>query len=210
MNIISDIKNKIEQAKGNRNYLRDEFLDLTEKLRILEKKKKQTEEAQIIIQMIAKQTQEELEYSLSEIVYLAMSIVFDRPYSLNLQFTTKASKSHCILRLEKNGKLFDPLLATGGGMVNISANSLRYAVWSILERTQKIRNTIILDEPFPGLKGEEANIRALEMVKKISEELNLQIIMISDERTDRKTIFKIADKVFETKQEKDVTKIIEY
>lgn len=210
MSIVSHLKDKIERAKGHRDYLREEYVSLKEKLRILKKKHIQIEEAQTIINEIAKQTQEELEYSLSEIVYLAMSIVFDRPYSLNLQWVPKANKTDCILRLEKDGKLFNPLLATGGGMVNISANSLRYAVHNILSRTQHVRNLLILDEPFPGLKGEEANKRALEMVKKITNELGIQIIMISDERVNRKTIFEIADKVYETIQVNDVTTIKEY
>lgn len=203
MNILSDLKNKIERSIGHRNYLRQEYIELKHKLRKLEKKRKQVEEAQIIIQQIAKQTQEELQYSLSEIVYLAMSIVFDRPYSLNLSWVPKAGRTECVLRLEKNGKLYNPMLSSGGGMVNIAANSLRYAILNILRRTQNIRGILFLDEPFPGLKGEEANIKALEMVKRISKELNIQIILISDERTSKEIIMEHADKVFYVSQRKE-------
>lgn len=208
MSILSELKNKIERFIGHRNYLRQEYIDLKNKLRKLKKKRKQVEEAQIIIQQIAKQTQEELQYSLSEIVYLAMSIVFDNPYSLNLTWVPKAGRTECVLRLEKNGKLYNPMLSAGGGMVNIAANSLRYAILNILRRTQNIRNILFLDEPFPGLKGRKANSKALEMVQKISKELGIQIVMISDERTKLKTILKYADRVFYVSQkEEDLAQI---
>lgn len=209
MNILSNLKDKIERAKGHRNYLKDEYLSLKNKLRKLEKKKKYIEEAQIIIQQISKQTQEELEYSLSEIVYLAMSITFNKPYSLDLNWIPKAGKTDCRLRLKRDNKLYNPLLATGGGKVNIAANSLRYAIHSILSRTNNIRNFLLLDEPFPGLKGKEANKRALQMVKRISQELKLQIILISDERTSIPIMLKYADKVFQTKYKNNKTKLLE-
>jgi len=58
-------------------------------------------------------------------------------------------------------------------------------------------NTIILDEPFKHLKGHDANQRVLDMVNEVSKKLNIQIIMISDERIPKEDIIASADKVFE-------------
>jgi ABC-type thiamine transport system ATPase subunit len=69
------------------------------------------------------------------------------------------------------------------------------------------RNVILLDEPFKHLKGQDANLRVLEMVREISKKLNLQIIMVSDERIPREDIIANADKVFETKIRKGITTV---
>ena len=57
-------------------------------------------------------------------------------------------------------------------------------------------NVLILDEPFKHLKGETANLRVLDMVQQISKKLNLQIIMVSDERISRDDIEEKADRLF--------------
>lgn len=191
--MIEKIKEKIYKAKGQRQTLRNEYVELKDKLRKYKKELNKILKAQLIIKLVAKQTQEQLEYSLSEIVSLGMGIVFDKPFSLSLDFEPKK----CFIKFKKEGRKFDPMLSAGGGTGNIAATNLRCAIQKISQ--PRTRNFLFLDEPLPGLKGKEANARALEMLKTISEELDdMQIIMISDERVDKETILKYADKVFET------------
>ena len=61
---------------------------------------------------------------------------------------------------------------------------------------------MLLDEPFIRLKGEDANRRALAIVKEISKSLGLQIIMVSDERVSREDIIANADRVFRITQDR--------
>lgn len=206
--MLEQIKKRIYKAEGYRNSLREEFLEAKHKIRKYKKKLIRIGKAQAIIQLVAKQTQEQLEYSLSEIVSLAMGIVFDDPYEMKLNFIPKKGKTECEIKFKRNGESFDPMFSAGGGTGNVAANSLRPAILTVSQ--PRARNLLILDEPFPGLKGKEANTKALQMLKTISKELNdMQIIMISDERTDRETIIENADKVFETKLINGVTEVKE-
>jgi len=201
---LEKIKEIIYKAKGRREALRTDFQKLKDNLRKLQKRLIKIQKAQTIIQLVAKQTQEQLEYSLSEIVSLAMGIVFDDPYELSLNF----GESKCEIKFKKDGKDFDPMFSAGGGVGNIAGNSLRYAILSVSQ--PRVRHLLLVDEPFPGLKGKERNALALQMLKTISEELeDLQIIMISDERVDREIIIENADKVFDTKLINGVTEIKE-
>ena len=105
---------------------------------------------------------------------------------------------------KKGEELIDPLKFSGLGAADIAAFSLRCAAWSMDKR---YRNVMILDEPFKHLKGGKENIRAIKLMKVLSEKLNLQIICINDERAPRDDIIINADRVFEVKQNKKVSKV---
>jgi hypothetical protein len=68
---------------------------------------------------------------------------------------------------------------------------------------------MILDEPFKHLKGIGANRRAIQMVKRLSdsEEIKMQVIMISDERVPLEEIEKGADKIIEVTIKNGVSKV---
>jgi KaiC/GvpD/RAD55 family RecA-like ATPase len=54
----------------------------------------------------------------------------------------------------------------------------------------------VLDEPAQNVKGDDANIKFIQMVKSVSERLGIQVIMVSDERVSLEDIEKGADKIF--------------
>jgi DNA repair exonuclease SbcCD ATPase subunit len=95
----------------------------------------------------------------------------------------------------------------GGGAIDVASFALRIALWSMQQ--PKTRPTLILDEPFKHLKGEVTNRKVLEMVNKISKKLNIQIIMVSDERVSREITSEFTDKLFETSIVDGVTQIQE-
>lgn len=188
-------KQKLERKKGQLDQLRSDLkktkyliVDLKEGIKI-------SEEAQTIMQVVAKETQEELEYRLAELVSLCLESVFQNPYKFVVNFETRRGKTECDLLFERNGKQMKPIDASGVGVVDVAAFGLRIAAWSL--STPKTRNILILDEPFKHLKGVEPNQKIIQVVKQLSEELGLQVIMVSDERVPIEEIEKGADKVFE-------------
>jgi len=151
-------------------------------------------------------TQQQLSFHISDITSLALEAVFSYPYKLIVEFIQRRNKTECDLYFDRDGNRMEPLLASGGGAVDVAAFALRIASWSM--QRPKSRNVIILDEPFKHLKGVRENILVLDMVKEISNKLGVQIIMVSDERIDREEIVMRADKVFETKIRKGITQVI--
>jgi len=193
--MIHGLRNKLEQQKGQKAQIEMTLSELKNILRDKRRSLIKYEEAREIIREVGLKTQQQLEFHLSGISSLALNAVFNDPYELRVEFVQRRNKTECDLYFVRGDTRIDPLTASGVGAVDIAAFALRTASWSI--QIPQSRNVLILDEPFKHLKGREANIRLLDMIKEISNKLNLQIIMVSDERVDKDDIQERADKVFE-------------
>jgi DNA repair exonuclease SbcCD ATPase subunit len=153
------------------------------------------EQAREIIRTVGMATQKSLEYHISDITSLALEAVFNDPYELKVDFVQRRNKTECDLMFVRDENEIDPLTASGVGAVDVASFALRVASWSMAR--PRTRNVMILDEPFKHLKGKDANQRVLDMMNEISKKLNIQMIMISDERIPREDIIASADRVFE-------------
>lgn len=191
--MIEKYKNKIEQYKGIMIQLENSRKGYENKTETIQKELHYTEKAQIIIQKVAQETQEQIQFHISNLVTLALEAVFPDPYKFNISFVIKRGKTECELKLEKNGELYDPIDEDGGGIVDITSFALRIALWS-LSRTS---NTMILDEPMKFL-SKDLLPKAGEMLKQLSERLNLQFIIV----THLKELEEYADKIFTVEKKK--------
>ena len=156
-----------------------------------------TEKARLIIQKVAKATQAELEYYISELVTLAFASVFPDPYEFGVAFEEKRGKTECRMRFLRDGHEVNPLSGSGGGPLDIASTTLQFTIWS-LNKTQAI---IGLDEPFKFLDA-SLHKKAGEMLKEVSRKLGLQIFLI----THIEKLAKQADKVFEFYIAKQITR----
>jgi DNA repair exonuclease SbcCD ATPase subunit len=86
--------------------------------------------------------------------------------------------------------------------VDVACFALRLALWNLSQ--PKLRNTIILDEPFRYLSSNLQD-RAASMLKEISSQLGIQIIMISH----IEDIIGSADKIFKVEQRNGVSRVTE-
>jgi len=204
---ISAIRSKLERRKGQRDRLLQIINKLEEDIRQDQRQLLRYEEALEIVKQVGLQTQKQLEYHLAEQVSLAMEAIFDDPYRLKVNFIEKRGKTEVELSFVRRDLEISPIDSAGGGAIDVAAFALRVAYWS-MRQDQKIRPTLLLDEPFSRLKGEEANRRALALVQEVSHQLGLQIIMVSDERVSREDIIANADRVFYVSRGQDgVSKI---
>jgi len=194
---IYDLRKGLERKKGQRDEILSELKAVKEEIIKFKIEIRVSEKAQAIIQIVAKKTQKELEYRISEPVTLCLKSVFDNPYEFLVDFVTRRNKSECDL-LFKRSSLSKPIIpkdSSGIGAVDVAAFGLRVATWALSRFRSK--NVLILDEPFSHLKGIEANKRIIQVVKVLSKQLGLQVIMVSDERVPINEIKKGADRVFE-------------
>lgn len=195
MTDVKALRNEVEQRKGRKIQIEQTILLTEQGLKEKQKDLRRHEEAREIIRAVGLEMQKTLQYHISEITSLALDAVFENPYKLVAEFVQRRNKTECDLYFTRGENRLDPLSSTGVGAVDVAAFALRVASWSML--FPKPINTLVLDEPFKHLKGEEANKRVLDMIKEISQKLNLQILMVSDERISREQIIESADKVFE-------------
>lgn len=198
MPTIGDIQSMLDRKKGERDQIVRDFDLSSRRVKKLTMDVEASEKARSILQLVARETQEQLEYRVSELVSLALSSVFEEPYKLKLQFVVRRGKTECDILFERDGKGIDPLFSSGGGAVDVAAFALRVALWNLSR--PRTRNVLILDEPFRFL-SRDLQRRASMMLKRLSAGLGLQIIMSSHSPD----LIDGADQVFETAIEKGVT-----
>lgn len=160
----------------------------------------QHERAREIIKTVALATQEQLTYHISDVTTLALEAVFNDPYQLQVEFVQRRNKTECDLFFTRDDARMEPLDASGGGAVDVAAFALRIASWSMAR--PRSRNVIVLDEPLRFL-SEDNQERASQMIKQLSEKLGLQFIIV----THNETLTAYADRVFQVKIKKGISKV---
>jgi len=208
---LQELKDNLQKLKGKREKVTEELEAAKRNSRIYRRELRTTEKAQLLVQLVAQQTQDQLRYQLTELPRLALQSVFDDAYDFDVTFEIKRGKVEVEFWFVRDGVRINPKKNSGQGAVDIAGMALRPALWSL--RVPRNRPTIWLDEPFKHLKGADANRRALAMLKEICKprpERNwpgLQIVMIADERASREDIAEVADKLFEFRMKGRETKI---
>lgn len=198
------IERLFNQSKGVRSQIQKQLQETKELKKFSEKKLKLIEEAQVFLQTVAQNTQEKLKFDIEAIVNLALESVFPNEYLFQMNFNVSRGKTEAelIFQDKRTGQTIDPMEASGGGVVDLTCFALRISAFALESGTD---NLIILDEPFKFI-SRDLQERAGEILKKLSEKMKLQIIMV----THIPEFIEVADKVFEVKKnENGVSRIIE-
>jgi len=190
---IDAVNEKFRVKLGERKAFESLLQKEQREQRRLKRDSKYAEEAKQLIQKAAQETQKQLEYHISNVVTLALTTVFDEAYEFRAKFVIRRNTTECDLVLIKGDKEMSPMDAVGGGVIDIISFALRIAYWSMKPN----RPVFILDEPFRFLSV-DLQEKASDMIKTISEELKLQIIMVSH----LPNIIGSADKIFRVTQKK--------
>jgi len=191
---IQKIKEMVSTCKGIDFQLTKDIENYTQKEKQLNHDLKLLEDAQVFLQKIAQETQEHLRFQIEDIVNLALETCFPGEYVFQIKFEISRGKTEAELVFldQKTKRQIDPMNASGGGVVDLTTFALRIACYALERGTD---NVIVLDEPFRFL-SRDLQQRAGEILKTLSERMNLQIIMVSHIGE----IIDVADKVFEVKK----------
>lgn len=196
---IKQIRNNLERSKGKLQQIQQTIEDKKQSIKQNESLLEKAEKARLIIQIVAQETQEQLEYRLNELVSLAMIAVFGKDaYSLNMQFQIKRGKTEAEPFFERNGKKRKPGYGTGFGPMDVASLVLRPTLWSLED--PKKRPIMIYDEPLRHLNDPTGNLhkKAAEMIRELSSKLALQIIIV----TQNDDLCEAGDRIFHIDQDK--------
>lgn len=197
-NEVRELRASLERKKGLAEQLQSLLEESRQKLDFNQRELQGVREAQEIIQIVAKSTQEELRYNINDLVSLAMASVFEDPYKFELSFVIRRGRTEADLWFERGGERIHPLTASGGGVVDVVGFALRVALWA-LSRPRSI-SSLVLDEPFKHLSV-DLQSQAGRMLKEVSQRLGLQIIMVSHVPD----LMESADRVFEVQLKNGVS-----
>lgn len=198
---LIDLRKRFEQIKGRKIELENSIERVNTKIKTTDKYLSDLERVREIVRIVGLETQQQLQFHISDIATLALESIFPDPYKLKLDLVERRNKTECDILFERNGELFNPLDSSGVGAVDVAAFALRIASWSMA--VKRTRNTIILDEPMRFLSAEYQE-NASEMIKEISKKLGIQFIIV----THNEMLSSYADKSFIVSINKGISKII--
>lgn len=158
------------------------------------------EEAQVFLQRVARDTQEQIRFHLEDIVNLALDTVFPMRYTFRIVFEVKRNKTEARMCLLKGEREIDPMYSNGGGVKDILAFAVRIALLMV----SKNRKLLVLDEPFKFI-SEDLKEAAFSIMKRLSSELGIQIIAVTHDVG----MIEIADKVIRVRKKGDISYVEE-
>jgi DNA repair exonuclease SbcCD ATPase subunit len=199
---INRVKQLFLQSKGMKKQVENNLIQNKITLDNLNDRIKLLEQAQVFLQKVAQDTQSQLKFQIEDIVNLALETCFPNEYKFQLQFNIARGKTDAelVFLSQKTGRPIDPMNASGGGVVDLTAWSLRLACYALEQGTD---NVIILDEPMKFV-SKDLQARVGDILKTLSEKLNLQVLMV----THINEMIDIADKVFEVKKNPDGRSVV--
>jgi predicted ATPase len=168
------------------------------------KKLKHLETAQAFLQKVAQETQEQLKIHVEDIVQLALDAMFPDKYTFEIQFNIAYGKTtaELVFISKQSGHIVDPMIASGGGVVDVCSFALRLACWTLSRGVDKV---IILDEPFRFV-SKNLQERAGTLLKELSLKLGIQIILT----THLDALIDAADKTINVKLDRQGVSQIAY
>lgn len=196
MNLIQ-YKDKLQQAQGKRTFIRQKIDSATETLAGNRNTLYSLEQAQVFLQGVAQQTQEQLRFHIKDIVQLCLDTIWPGEIEFDVRFEIKNGRTVAKLVFVVDGEEVDPIDQDGGGLVHMAAFALRIAVWTL----GTTRNTIILDEPLAALQPLELQLLGFKIIKELSDKLGLQFIIVKNS-VNSGDLEDIADRVFEVQRKR--------
>lgn len=174
-NIINNLRNNctiFQQRCGSRTSARQEFNNFSKKLTDARDKHKAIEEAILVIQDTAKDSQKKIKLQLSSLVTQALQTIYPEENCIfDLKFVPERGQTSVYPVLFVDGNELDPL-ANSGGMGEVISFALRIALIAIGKKDK----LLILDEPFTGVS--EVRLPLVhEFIHKMGEDFDMQFII---------------------------------
>lgn len=206
---------KIENKIGERDRIKTEIEKLKEELNSIQSKREIYLKAKKILELAYEKLRVSTMQGIENLVNRALKTIYkDLTFKIELDEERNRNVAKPLIRKEGENYYFegDPLETSGGTVSQIISLALRI---SILEKSinPKFEGPLILDEPLTFLDEGSKKIVG-EFLKKVSEVLNRQIILITHDRIlmeigDKSFYFKIVDGVTKVEEIKDISEIEE-
>lgn len=169
---IDALRERKRQALAARDREEAALADASERLEAVQ-------EAQRAVQAIAQEVQRQVHRRVAAVVSRCLTAVFDDPYQFEIRFDQKRGKTEAKMVFSRDGlECDDPLNEIGGGCVDVAALALRLAC--LLMTCPRPRRFCCLDEPFKNVRGRQNKARTRELLVRLSEDLQLQVLISTD------------------------------
>lgn len=175
------MKHRLEKAKtylhrkqAEQSLLKKQSEEIEQTLLAIKEHYEDALQARSIIQKVAKELQQTLQFHISNLVTHAISSVFDEDIEFVVEFVEKRGQTECDFYYLKNGEKYKPITSSGGGLLDITSFALRLSFWQL----NKTREVFLFDESFKFVSKDKMD-RAVSMVKELSQQLGVQFLIVS-------------------------------
>lgn len=135
-----------------------------------------TSEAQSYVQGAAEAVQNVAHQKIASVVSRCLQGVFGDDYEFKITFVKKRGRTEAELSFVKGGHEIDPLLASGGGVVDVASFALRLACLLLIQPAK--RRLLVLDESFKWVSADYIPI-VRELLLSLSQELRIQFVLVT-------------------------------
>lgn len=170
-----EIKNKLDEIRIKKQTCEFNLKSRKERLDEIKEEMETLLKSQSLLQEVAAEVQSKLSVKIDSIVNLGLATCFGDEYHFKLEYVLARGKTEVEFNLyDREENPVDPMLQSGGGLVDLLAFCLRIAVYNISHTD----NVIVFDE---AMKYVSAGFRekAAELVHTLSERLGLQFISVT-------------------------------
>jgi len=130
------------------------------------------EEANVLLQDVARESQEKVKVQLSSLVTKALSTIYpEESHTFHLKFVSERGQTSVYPTLMVNDNELDPM-DNSGGMAEVIAFALRIALIAIGKKPK----LLILDEPFTGISATRIPL-VHDFIQQMGEDLHMQFVI---------------------------------
>lgn len=208
MTTLSEIHERLTTIEGTVSQLkwRKKQLLKTRRKSIARKKElkdilRHSVEAREVINKALDITQANLKERIDSLVSLAVSSVFDRPFTFELLLEKKYNRMVCTPVVKEGDHEYSPKDDMGGGIIDIISFAFRVVLWSL--EHPRSRNTFVLDEPMKFVGKGDMLYRAGSVLSELSHRLGFQLIIVTHE----KELSEIGDRSYQVEHRQGISRV---
>jgi len=176
---LSTIRDKINDKRDSYARLLGQYKDEGVTLKQARQKLEDAEKARVLIQEVAQDIQQKAHHQIAAVVTRGLQTVFDEPYTFQIHFEKKRGRTEARFKFERDGLELDPLTASGGGVVDVAAFTLRLACIALSKPA--VRKVLILDEPFKNVSERKSYLEKIpELLDALCRDLGVQVVMVTN------------------------------
>lgn len=176
---LDSFRDRISRKTALLDHCRKEMDHVRADQREAEEKQRVYTEATGWLRDLYEQVQERYHGQIMQIVTYCLREVFGpEAYEFKIAFVQKRGQVEASLIFERDGEQFDPLNASGGGVLAVACFALRLAVLYLTK--QSVRPIIVMDEPFAQLSVEYRE-RMAALLEELADQFGFQFILVTHE-----------------------------
>ena len=199
---LIEYRKKVINLKLKKDLLEKEVKEDQESIRKAIKQKKITSEARTILSVVSSETQKRFIEYIEQLVTMGLQTVYGDDIKFIVEHKQREDSWECVMSVkEGEGEPYFPKNETGVGVINVISLTLRVVNWSI--KKPLTRPLIILDEPMGAIGKGILSERAINMIRDISNELEIQFI-VNTHSTD---IVELADRAWQVTKKDRISHI---